>query len=387
MTHTADVVIIGGGIVGASVAWHLRSLGCRDILMLERESQQGKGSTGKSMGGVRAQFATPVNIGMSLYSIPFFADFEARTGHPSGYKPHGYLFVASEERHLAVLRQNGRVQQQCGLGNAHMLSSREVLAMAPMLRPDRVLGGSFCPTDGFVDPHLVMTGFTTAAVGRGVTLWRDAAVTAIGVSGGKIDSVTTSRSEISTPVVVNAAGAWAAQVARLAGYDLPVTPLRRMLVPTEPFPGIPERCPMTIDMSSGFHFRPEGLGLLMAWNDPDETSGFKTQFEEGFVEKILTRAVDFVPAFEDLQVNPHRGWAGLYEVSPDHHAILGPAPGIDGLYFANGFSGHGVMHSPATGCVVAEWIVHGRPRTIDVAAELAPTRFAEGKAIHETAVL
>ena len=387
MAYTAEVVIIGGGVVGASVAWHLANLGCRGILVLERESQHGKGSTGKSMGGVRAQFATPVNISMSQYSIPFFAAFEARTGHPSGYKPHGYLFVASEEKHLAVLRENRRIQERCGLSNVQAIEARDVLAMVPLLRHDRVIGGSFCPTDGFVDPHLVMSGFTAAAVDHGVTVWRSAEVTAIGVAGEKVVSITTSRGEISTRVVVNAAGPWAALVARLAGYQLPVTPLRRMLVPTEPFPGVPERCPMTIDMSSGFHFRPEGLGLLMAWNDPDETYGFKTQFDDGFVEKILTRAVDFVPAFEDLQVNPHRGWAGLYEVSPDHHAILGPAPGIDGLYLANGFSGHGVMHSPATGCVLAEWIVYGRPRTIDAAAALAATRFAEGKLIHETAVL
>jgi sarcosine oxidase subunit beta len=175
-------------------------------------------------------------------------------------------------------------------------------------------------------------------------------------------------------------------VARLAGAELPVEPLRRMLVPTEPFPGFPDNLPMVIDMTNGFHFRREGPGLLLAWADPDETPGFKCRFDPDFIEKILTRAADRVPCFADLQVNPARAWWGLYEVSPDHHAILGPSPEVAGLYFANGFSGHGVMHSPATGCVLAEWIVHGEPRTID-AAELSAARFREGRLIKETAVL
>ncbi|MEK7406879.1 MAG: FAD-dependent oxidoreductase [Acidobacteriota bacterium] len=386
MTQTADVVIIGAGIVGSSVAWRLAAAGCRNVLVLEREAHQGRGSTGKSMGGVRAQFATPINIRMSLYSIPFFARFEQETGRPSGHKPHGYLFVATSQRRLEYLRANMRQQRELGLEQVELLSAAEVVRMVPQLRSDDIVGGSFCPTDGFVDPHSVMVGFMERAVELGARLWRSAEVTAIERDASGVAGVVTTAGRVATRTVVNAAGPWAAQVAAMAGVDLPVVPLRRMLVPTEPFPDLPEPLPMVIDMTNGFHFRREGLGLLLAWNDPEETPGFKTDFAPEFVEKILTRAVDRVPCFETLQVNPKRAWAGLYEVSPDHHAILGPVAGLPGFYLANGFSGHGVMHSPATGLIVSEWILDGEPRTIG-ARELAPARFAEGRLLEESAVL
>jgi sarcosine oxidase subunit beta len=383
---TADVTILGAGIAGASIAWHLTRAGCRDVLLVERESSQGKGSTGKSMGGVRAQFATAPNIRMSLYSIPMFANFEEHTGHPSGYKSHGYLFCATEPRQLDCLRENQRLQHSLGLAQARMVSREEILGFVPLLRSDDILGGSFCPTDGFVDPWSVMTGFTESALAAGARLLRNSEVQAIDVRQGRIAGVRTSREVVSTRVVVNACGAWASGVAALAGASLPVTPCRRMLVPTEAFPGLPERCPMTIDMSSGFHFRPEGRGLLLAWNDPEESPGFKLSVDPDFVEKILTRAVERVPAFVDLEVDSRKAWAGLYEMSPDHHAILGPAPEVEGLYYANGFSGHGVMHSPATGRILADLILKGGTDLIDAGA-LSVRRFAEGRAIHESAVL
>ena len=364
MTGSADVVIIGSGIVGSSVAWHLAKAGCRKVTVLERESRQGLGSTGKSMGGVRAQFATEVNIRMSRHSIPFFGRFEEETGHPSGYKPHGYLFVATRPAHLEYLSTNQKLQHQLGLTQAVMVSKEEILERVPPLRSDDILGGSFCPTDGFVDPHLVMTGFMESASEMGVTLVRNAEVTAIDRDATGVCEVHTPQGSIATRTVVNAAGAWASRVAAMAGAELPVEPLRRMLVPTEPFPGLPEHLPMTIDMSTGFHFRQEGAGLLLAWADAEETPGFKTAFDPAFVEKILTRAVDRVPCFADLAVNPKRAWAGLYEVSPDHHAILGPSPDVPGLFFANGFSGHGVMHSPATGRVLAD-LIPGRVHRTD----------------------
>jgi sarcosine oxidase, subunit beta len=381
-----DVVIVGAGIVGSSIAYHLTQAGCTNVLVIERETRQGLGSTGKSMGGVRAQFATDVNIRMSLYSIPFFARFEEETGDPSGYKPHGYLFVAASEPHLEYLRTNYERQVALGLGQVQLLGPDDVLKMVPQLRPDDILGGSFCATDGFVDPHSVMMGFMSRAIERGATLWRGVEVTGVSVEGGSVAGVETTNGFVSTRTVVNAAGPWAAAVAKSAGVDLPIEPLRRMLVPTEPFPALPERLPMVIDMSTGFHFRPEGLGLLMAWNDPDEKPGFKTNFDPEFVEKILTRAVGFVPSFADLEVNPRRAWAGLYAMSPDHHAILGPAPELIGFVFANGFSGHGVMHSPATGRIVSDLILQGESKLIGTNV-LDPARFVEHRTIHETAVL
>jgi sarcosine oxidase subunit beta len=445
MTETAEVVIIGSGIVGSSVAYHLAEQGCTNVLVIEREAHQGKGSTGKSMGGVRAQFATDVNIQMSRYSIDFFSNFDEIVGHPADYRAHGYLFCATNDRQLDYLKSNRTRQLGLGVKNVELVSRDDILKFVPQLRADDIVGGTFCPTDGFVDPHSVMMGFMLKARERGVRLWLDTPVTGIeteslstgtantgtvntggantgtaGVSpayrgieasfnrsdfvfqrtaGGtpavpvivvpverRITAVMTTRGRVSTPIVVNAAGPWAAQVARMAGAELPVEPLRRQLVPTEPFNQLPQRFPMIIDMSNGFHFRREGKGILLAWNDPEETVGFKTEFDPKFVEKILTRAASRVPCLVDAEVNPRRAWAGLYEMTPDHHAIIGPAPNVAGLYFVNGFSGHGVMHSPASGRITADLILNEHSDLID-ASQLSVQRFAEGKLLEETAVL
>jgi sarcosine oxidase subunit beta len=385
--ETADVVIIGGGIVGASIAWHLTEAGCKNVLIVERESHQGKGSTGKSMGGVRAQFATTPNIQMSMYSIDFYSKFDERLGEPGGYRPQGYLFVATAQKHLDYLQANQKLQHSLGLTQARMVTRDDIVARVPQLRNDDILGGSFCPTDGFVDPYSVMTGFTTCAVECGVRVWRSCEVTAIHRNGVEITGVETTRGPVGTRVVVNAAGAWAAQVAALAGIDLPVEPLRRQLVPTEPFDGVSHEIPMVIDMTNGFHFRPESLGFLLAWNDPEETPSFKTDFEPSFIEKILDRAADRVPCFENLAVNPKKAWGGLYEVSPDHHCILGPVEEVSGFFCANGFSGHGVMHAPSTGKILADLITSGKTAVVTDVAALGPGRFTRGELLHETAVL
>lgn len=428
MIETADVVIIGSGIVGSSVAYHLAQAGCTNVLVIEREAHQGKGSTGKSMGGVRAQFSTPVNIQMSKYSIDFFSKFDEVVGHPADYRAHGYLFCATNEKHLAYLKANRERQKALGVTNVKWVTPEDIAKMVPQLRVGDILGGTFCPTDGFVDPHSVMMGFMLSAREKGVRLWLDTTVKGIETDGSagilpvsarrslaennsdapgkaepfrsvlrrsrenvgagprRISGVQTSRGFVSTRVVVNAAGPWAAQVAEMAGAELPVEPLRRQLVPTEPFDQLPKRFPMVIDMSTGFHFRREGKGILLAWNDPEETPGFKTDFDATFVEKILTHAASRVPVLSEAEVNPRRAWAGLYEMTPDHHAIIGPAPNVEGLYFVNGFSGHGVMHSPASGKVAADLILEGTSHLID-ASQLSVKRFAEGRALEETAVL
>jgi sarcosine oxidase subunit beta len=383
---TSDVVLIGGGIVASSIAWHLTAAGCKSVLVLERESAQGKGSTGKSMGGVRAQFSTPINVQMSLYSIPFYANFREHTSEESGYRPQGYLFCATNDKHMAYLRTNHEKQVAMGLTTARIVTGDEIRAMFPQLRGDDIVGGSFCSTDGFVDPYLSMNGFMTSAAEQGATLWKQAEVTAIQRDARGVCGVETTRGCVATRKAVNCAGAWAASVAKMAGVDLPVEPLRRMLVPTEPFDEFPHTAPMIIDMSNGFHFRPESRGFLLAWNDPEETPGYKTDFESTFIEKILTRAADRVPCFENVAVNPKRAWAGLYEMTPDHHPILGAVLEVPGFYCANGFSGHGVMHAPATGKILSDIVLKGTTDLVD-AKLLDLARFREGRMIHETAVL
>jgi glycine/D-amino acid oxidase-like deaminating enzyme len=384
--QTADVVIIGGGIVGSSIVYHLTAAGCRNVLVIERESAQGKGSTGKSMGGVRAQFSTPVNIAMSLYSIPFYASFDERLGYPCDYRPQGYLFCATSDKHMSYLRANYEKQVAMGLKDVRLIAGDEIRSMFPQLRGDDIVGGSFCSTDGFVDPYSAMTGFMTWAVDHGATLWKNSAVTGIVCDGSGVSSIDTTRGTVATRKVVNCAGPWAAEVAKLVGVELPVEPLRRMLVPSEPFDEFPHTAPMIIDMSNGFHFRPESRGFLLAWNDPEESPGYRTDFDVAFVEKILTRAANRVPCFADLPVNPKRAWAGLYEMTPDHHSILGEVPELPGFFLANGFSGHGVMHAPATGKILSDLILTGKTDLID-ASLLTLSRFAEGRMIHETAVL
>ena len=386
MENTADVVIIGGGIIGASVAYHLAEAGCTNTLVIEREPRQGLGSTGKSAGGVRAQFATAINIQMSMYSIGVFDSFEELTGHESGYKPHGYLFLATEQHHLGYLTANRSMQLSVGLDHVEMLNVDDIIKMVPQLYTEDVIGGSFCPTDGFVDPYSVMTGFSARARQLGVKLWLDTEVTAIDVEGERIAGVQTTRGPVSTPVIVNAAGAWSANVGRLAGVEIPVRPLKRQAINTQPFDLLPARLPMVIDMSNGFHFRREGPGILMLWAEPEETFGFNMTFEPQFIEEVLTRAVARVPCFAEAEVNPGRCWAGLYEVTPDHHAIIGPIPELEGFFVATGFSGHGVMHSPAAGKILSEMILHGESKTIEASA-LGIGRFAEGRLLEETAVL
>jgi len=383
---SADVVIIGSGVVGSSIAYHLVEAGYSNVLLLEREQHQGKGSTGKSMGGVRAQFSTELNIKLSLFSIEFFRTYDERLGYPSGYKPQGYLFLATNQKHLDYLQTTFDLQRAAGLQTVRQLSAAEISAIMPRMKTVDVLGGNFCSTDGFVDPYSLMNGFTSYALERGAKILRECEVTGIETDEQGVSAVMTSKGTIATRNVVNAAGAWAAPIAKMIGADLPVEPLRRMLVPTEPTELIPHTSPMVVDMSTGFHFRPEGAGILLAWNDSTETPGYKTSFDPGFIEKILTHAVERLPGLEEVPVNPRRAWAGLYEMTPDHYPVLGPDPRVKGFFYANGFSGHGVMHSPASGRITADYIIKGDTDLVD-ASVLGISRFAQGKLLHELAVL
>ncbi len=387
---SAEVVVIGGGVIGASVAYHLTQAGCRDVVIIEREQAQGLGSTGRATGGVRAQFATAINVRMSLFSIDFLANFKETTGHESGYEPRGYLFLATSEKQLAVLETNRRMQIELGLTNVEMITPHDISEVMPQLRTNDLAGGSFCQTDGFINALAVMTGLTTTACERGARVMLDTEVTGIDIEAGRVTRVRTTNGSISTPNVVCAAGAWAAKVARLAGVDIPVRPLRRQLagaIATEP---LPDKGPMIIDLSNGFHFRQDRNSprthVLFAWPDPDQESGYETNYDSQFTPKILARASNRVPSWTNLEIDQQRCRAGLYEMTPDHHAIIGEAPGVRGFFLVNGFSGHGVMHSPAAGRMAAEVVMYGESRFMD-ASPLGLERFAENRLIHESAVI
>jgi sarcosine oxidase subunit beta len=391
MSETADVCIIGGGVIGASVAYHLTAAGCSNVVVVEREARPGMGSTGKATGGIRAQFGTEVNVLMSLYSIDFFRRFEEATGHPSGYLPAGYLFLATDERQLAYLHAARQLQAAAGLTNVEHLSREEAARLLPQMRSRDILGANFCPTDGFISPPGVLRGLMHRARERGARLLCGANVLRIDADARGVSGVSTSRGDISTRAVVNAAGAWAAEVARLAGVEISVVPLRRQIVAAR-CEALPDEFPMVIDMSDGFHLRPEiqdgrATGnTLLAWSDDSRAGDFKTDFEPTFAGKIIERAARRVPPLAQARVDYARSRAGLYEMTPDHHAIVGRAPSLAGLYLANGFSGHGVMHSPATGRIVADLILEGRTR-LPGAERLRPERFTEGKLIEEPFVL
>jgi len=337
-----EVVIIGAGVMGASVAAHLAGLGVRDVLVVDRGAELGAGSTSRATGGFRAQFASEVNVRMSMLSRE---ELDVR--------PHGYLFLARNEETMQVLRDAQRVQHACGLREARMIDAKEAKEINPAIDDPLIIGGAFCPTDGFIAPMEILRGYA-----RGLRIEFDVEVRGLRTDGDRVLALQTSRGEIAGDVFVNAAGAWAA-----AFGDVPVEPLERHVLPTVPTHALPDSMPMTIWADDGFHLRVrDGRVLLLAPSfDPEAP------------------ARERVPVLRDVAVDRAAAWSGFYEMSPDHHAIVGRSVPFANLFLANGSSGHGVMHSPAIGRVVAEMIA-GVPTSIDVRA-LRPSRFIEGEAI------
>ena len=385
MIKSAEVVIIGGGVIGCSIAYYLTRLGCKDVVILERETFQGKHSTGRSAGGVRQQFATPVNIRMSIFSIDVFSQFKEMTGQDPEYHPFGYLFMATQPEHIEYLQANMKIQQQEGVP-VQSVSRDDIREMVPQLFTEDLLGGSFCPTDGFVDPYSVMQGFNHKAREQGARILLETEVTNILTQSGRISGVETNHGTVSTRTVINASGPWARITAGWVGIDLPVQPTRRQLVNTEKFDELPMELPMLIDMSNGCYMRKESGGVMIGWADPHEPPSFNTVFDPDFVDVIVEKALPRMPCLENAGINLRRCWGGLYSISPDHHAIVGPVPNLEGFYLCNGFSGHGIMHSPAMGISVAEMIMFGESRTLNV-SELKVDRFEKGELLHETAVI
>ncbi|MBV8858447.1 MAG: FAD-binding oxidoreductase [Acidobacteria bacterium] len=378
--QTAGVVIIGGGVIGASVAYHLAARGVRDVLVLERGARPGEGSTGRATGGFRAQFGTRVNVRLSLLSREKLLRFEEETGVDPGFRQAGYLFVVGNEGELQELVSAQAVQRECGLSEARVVGVEEAARLNPALNLEGVAGGVYSPSDGFIRPLEILRGYTSAAARLGARFLYGVAVEGARAGvGGKTGTLLTTAGEVSAGAFVNAAGAWAGEVGRLVGAEVPVTPLRRQVAITRPFDQLPEAMPMTIYAGDGFHLRVREGRVLLLWPDvPRVADPFETGVDEGWLKTVVSKAHARVPCLRGAEIDRAACWAGLYEMSPDRHAILGRAEGFEDLYLADGSSGHGVMHAPALGQLLAEIILDGRAHALDAHA-LRPSRFAEGE--------
>lgn len=374
--------MVGGGCMGTSTAYHLARRGCRDVLLLEREPLLGTGSTGRCAGGVRHQFSSPVNVELSKLSIRAIERFADEVGAPLDFRQDGYLFLLTREADWADFCRDVEMQRRLRVP-VETLGPAEAARLVPGLVVDDVLGATYCGRDGIADPHGMTQGYADAARRLSARVRTGVDVTGIRTAGGRVVGVDTTAGPVDARWVVNCAGPWAARMGEMAGVEVPVVPVRRHVFTTRPFPGAPARHTMVIDFATTFYFHRESGGVLMGMGR-DEAPGFDTGVDPDFQYAVLERALQRFPPLAEAAIRS--AWAGLYEMSPDAHPILGPVPGLEGFLLANGFSGHGFQHAPAVGLLLAEWILDGAPRTLDVSA-LAYERFARGGARPERNVV
>jgi sarcosine oxidase, subunit beta len=372
MKRTADVVIIGGGCMGASVAFHLTRRGITDIVLVEREKMLATGSTGRNAGGVRHQFSNEANITLSIESIRTIERFADEVGSPVDFHQDGYLFLLSSEASVDVFRKNVALQRSLGV-DVDWLDAASAARLAPGLDVTGVMAATFCARDGIADPNGVTMGFARAAQTSGAAIERDTEVTGIRVASGCVRGVETTRGAIDAGVVINAAGPHARQVGRLAGIDVPVDPFRRhIFIGANVAP--PPTHIMVIDFETTFYFHREGASLLFGMGDRDETPTFDMTVQWDFLPKVIDVAVKRMPSLADASVS--HAWAGLYEMTPDHNPIISATRDVEGLFTIAGFSGHGFQHSPAAGRILAD-LVAGRDPRFDV-TPFALERFTAG---------
>ena len=386
MTDTADVVVVGGGAMGASIAYHLAAAGAGRIVLLEREAALGLGSTGRCAGGFRHQFTSEINVRLSLESVRMIRSFTAEHGLPLDVHVEGYLFLVRSEAAWQDHRAAAAMQRSLG-ARVEELDAGAVAELIPGLDTDGIVGATLGPDDGIADPSGLTNGYATLARRRGVEIRLGSAVMGIrtNADGSAIRGVETDQGSIDAPVVINAAGVWAAQLAATCGVVLPIQPEPRHIVVTSGFPGRPERRTLVIDTATMFYFHREGPGVLMGMpRRGDVVSTFDTIVDDAWIaEQLLPTAISVLPSLADAGLA--RSWVGLYEMTPDRHAILGPVEGLDGLYLANGFSGHGFQHAPIVGRVIADMVAGAAP-LVDVSS-LRLERFARGELIGESHVV
>jgi glycine/D-amino acid oxidase-like deaminating enzyme len=373
--RTASVVIIGGGVVGCSIAYHLARRGLRDVVVIERETV-GAGTTSKAAGGIRAQFSTETEVRFSLEAIGVFERFREEFGVDIGYRRIGYLFLVSDEEDLRGFEERMALQRRLGV-DVRLITPKDAQALVPALRVDDLVAAVWGPQDGMAGPAEVTNGFARRARELGVRILEGLEVTGIDLADDRVRGVRTSQGCIEAARIVNACSPAAGRVGRLAGLHLPVLPRRRHIFFTEPFPDLPGPVPLTTDRASGFYFRKEMEQVLLSPGDVEDVGDdLEAAVDWSMVESTVQKALHRLPVIENARIAG--GWAGLRPLTPDDHAIIGPAPGIDGMFLAVGFGGHGFQHSPATGRYVSEWMLDGRP-SMDLSL-FDPARFARGEA-------
>ena len=372
-------MIVGAGVMGASVAYHLAARGRRDVLVIDSGNAPGEGSSSRATGGFRAQYGTPINIRLSLLARSKLLQFGEEVGGDCGYVPAGYLWLASSASVLTSLAEGRALQQAEGLTEATAVTPDEVALINPAVHLDGILGGSFCPTDGFVRPLGILNGYLDAARRLGVEVaWDEEAVDAERSDNGRITTLVTTRRRLQTETIINAAGAWAGALGSACGLTVQVSPLRRQVALTEPTRVLPDSMPMTIFTDDGFHLRVRDGRVLLLWPTPGSPGRpFDATVDGEWIDAVTEKAHARIPALRDVAVDRTGSWAGLYEMSPDQHAILGMHPECENLFLINGSSGHGVMHAPALGQLLAEIVLDGGATTLDT-YPLRPGRFAEG---------
>ena len=383
MAERADVAIIGAGVIGTSVAFQLARLGASRVLLVEKEALPGTGSTSKANGGIRAQFTTEINVAMSLASMDILDALAPEIGEPPMYRKAGYLFLTSDPERLAAMKAAAAFQRARGV-SVDVLDAEGVRARAPYAAGE-IAGGTFGPRDGFIDPGGLSNFFLREATRAGAKVLYGAGVTQADVSRGSF-RLKTAAGDIEAGAVVIAAGPWTGRVASLFGVEVPVEPVRRHIFVTGPVPSLPPVIPMTIDADSGVLVRREGNRVAIAWSNADEPAGFNPAFDPDFALRFAEPLEARFPSVSGAGLDMRMSWSGHYEVTPDHHAVVGPVAAVPGLFVVSGFSGHGIMHAPAAGRAIAELIAKGRSTTVNVGA-LALERFQRGALIHETMVL
>jgi sarcosine oxidase subunit beta len=375
---TADIVIIGGGVMGASTAYHLALRGQKNIVLLEKDEFFGQEATGKCAGGVRFQFSTEINVRLSLASLPMLDRFKEETGQEINFRKCGYLFVLTTPEEVKTFRHSLEMQQGLGV-HTEWLSADEVRKRLPLMHFEDALAGSYNAGDGLVDPNSVVMGYINAAQRLGVQCLSKVEVTGIQVKAGRIAAVETNQGSLSTRAVVNAAGPWGGVVGGMAGVEIPIIALRRQIMTTTPLPEVPADFPFVLDFAQSLYFHREGEGILTGMSNPNEKPGFDQNIDENFEMVNLEAAIARMPCLEKAGQVSH--WAGLYEVTPDAHPIFGASP-VEGFSVVAGYSGHGFMHGPVAGKLMAEFILDGKFKTVDVSM-LDLARFKEGRPIRE----